>query len=47
MVLMEKLKAKSIIPTTSAMSREAINTTTELPCNSDQVGQETFVFSSS
>gem|GEM_PF-3351809 len=44
---MEKLKAKSMTPTTRAIKREAINTTTELPCNSDQVGQETLVLSSS
>jgi len=47
MVLIEKLKARSKKPTTKAINREAINTTTELPCNSDQEGQETFVLSSS
>jgi hypothetical protein len=30
MVLMEKLNARSIKPTTRAISKEAINTTTEL-----------------
>lgn len=47
MVVMEKLKAKSIKPTTKAINRDAIKTTTELPCNSLQLGQETFVLSSS